>query len=239
MPTGNHENNAKHFMRILHNDQSLIAVEKPSGLLVHRSRLAKDSNTVKEIVEESMKIDNRLYSVHRLDRGTSGVLIFAKTQKSAAHLSAQFRENKIKKKYWAIARGYTPWSDKISRPVRDHRNRQIDTADTIYRTLGRREFPHPVGPYSTARYSWVEIMPVTGRYHQIRQHFHSISHPIIGDTVHGDGKHNRFFREHLKIERLCLICKEIEFTHPETEERIRVQSSHKSAHIFKLAHFIE
>jgi len=97
-------------------------------------------------------------------------------------------------------------------------------AVTEYRRWKTAELPFSIGPYSSARYSLVDIIPLTGRRHQIRRHFRHISHPVIGDTTYGDSRHNRFFREKFQMNRLLLLAGSLSFLHPYTGEPLCLES---------------
>lgn len=210
-------------MDILYLDDWLVAVHKPSGLLVHRSLIDKHE-TQFALQRVRDQLGRRVYPVHRLDKPTSGVLVFALDVETARTLTAQFKRGAVHKTYLALVRGYTEDRGLINHPLREELDAIADHAAdpakaaqpavTGYRCLGRVELPYAVGRYRTARYSLLELAPRTGRKHQIRRHLKHIFHPIIGDTTHGDGRHNRFFREHFDNQRLLLAATEIALQHP-------------------------
>jgi tRNA pseudouridine65 synthase len=199
--------------RVLYEDNSLIAIDKPSGILVHRTRISEDKTSVLQQLRD--QVGRRLFPVHRLDRGTSGVLLLAKTAAAAASLGAQFRTQAVNKTYQAIIRGYVEAEAEIDYALTNESGTTLNPAITRYRRLKQAEYSHPVGRYPTARYAWVEIVPQTGRFHQIRRHFSHIRHPVIGDKKHGDLHHNRFFREAWGIDRLLLHATALRFQTPE------------------------
>lgn len=207
--------------RIIYQDQWLIAVFKPVGMFVHRSRLNPYSEVLLQQVRDT--IGQRVYPVHRLDRATDGIVLFALSSTVSAKLNMSFRKGDLEKKYLAIVRGWTKESERI-----EYRVKMTDGPDkmgvTSYRRLGVVAFNTPLGRYNTARYSVVEVIPETGRWHQIRKHFHHISHPIIGDTSYGDSVHNRFFRDHLKVSRLLLSAVALSLNHPETGEKVALST---------------
>lgn len=194
---------------ILYEDDSLIAIHKPSGILVHRTGISEDTFFVLQLLRD--QIGARLYPVHRLDRGTSGVLLMAKTDEEAAFLGAQFRTQSVHKTYQAIVRGYVEEEAEIDYALSNEKKTTLNPALTRYRRLAQCEQAYAVGRYPTARYSWVEIQPQSGRFHQIRRHFSHIRHPVIGDKKHGDLHHNRFFREEWGIDRLLLHATRLSF----------------------------
>ncbi|MBK1643072.1 tRNA pseudouridine(65) synthase TruC [Thiocapsa imhoffii] len=218
-------------MDILYLDQTLVAVHKPAGLLVHHSRIDRHArHAAVQLVRD--QIGQRVYPVHRLDKPTSGVLLFALDPGTARALVEQFSAGHVRKQYLAIVRGYTQETGSIDTalterldPIADaqaDRDKAPQTASTQYRCLARVELPHPVGRYRTARYSLLELRPRTGRQHQLRRHLKHIFHPIIGDTTHGDGRHNRFFREHFDNQRLLLAATALQCLHPTSGEPLRI-----------------
>lgn len=208
---------------ILHRDDHLVAIHKPSGLLVHRSPISQDRVFVLQTLRD--QLGQRVYPVHRLDRATSGVLLFGLDPVSARALATQFESQKVSKTYRALARGWVDERGRIDHPLRDEEgSRGSQSAVTRYRCLHRVELPHAVDRYPTARYSLVEIEPLTGRRQQIRKHFKHISHHLIGDTTHGNGRHNRFFRDHFGIHRLMLTAQQLIFTHPVSGEQLELRA---------------
>lgn len=214
---------------ILYRDETLIAVHKPSGLLVHRTMLDRhETRFAVQIVRN--QIGRRVYPVHRLDRGTSGVLLFATDREVGQAVSAQFEAQAVEKNYLAIVRGHPPEVGSIAHPLTrqydDYEFRLPDAPGfsqlslTNYRRLAIAELPYCVDAYPTTRYALLELQPKTGRRHQLRRHLKHISHPIIGDATHGKGRHNRFFQEHFGSHRLLLACLEMRLTHPQSGEAL-------------------
>lgn len=206
---------------ILYEDEYFIAINKPEGMLVHRTRISEDTVFVMQTLRD--QIGAPVYTIHRLDRATSGVLVFGKSAEAAELLAAYFREKTIGKKYLAIVRGWTDETGTIDYAVRDQDkpNAELLEAVSHYRTLGRSEVPHAIGyKYKTARFSLVEVEPETGRRHQIRKHFAHILHPVIGDKRHGDNKHNVYFFNTLLLPRMLLHAAELSFEHPVSGERL-------------------
>lgn len=197
---------------ILFEDDHFVGINKPTGILVHRTPISEDKVFVLQLLRKQLQ--QRLYPVHRLDRATSGVLIFAKTSEAAAALAALFRTKQVQKTYLAVVRGFLETEGRIDYPLL-HENGQIrQEAITFYQNLAEVELPIPVGRYPTARYTLLKIWLETGRRHQIRRHFSHLRHPIIGDKRHGDVKHNKFFQEHFNLPRLLLHATRLEFQHP-------------------------
>ena len=210
---------------VLYRDEALIAVHKPSGLLVHRSELDRhETRFAVQIVRD--QIGQHVYPAHRLDRGTSGVLLFALDRDIARQLGEQFQTQQIDKTYLAIVRGYPDKVGAIDHPLTrqydDYEFRAADataeaqTALTRYRRLATVELPFAVDRYPTSRYALLELSPETGRRHQIRRHLKHIAHPIIGDATYGKGRHNRLFQERFGCRRMLLACTALRLTHPVT-----------------------
>nr|WP_206046756.1 tRNA pseudouridine(65) synthase TruC [Haliea sp. SAOS-164] len=218
---------------VLYRDEHLVAVHKPSGLLVHRSPIDRhETRFALQLVRD--QVGQRVYPVHRLDKPTSGVLLFALSPEIARELSTQFAEHSMGKTYLAVVRGYCPDSGSIDHPLTDKadaiadRNRSqprpAQSAHTDYRCLATVELPHAVDRYPQARYSLVELLPREGRRHQLRRHMKHIGHPIIGDAKYGKGVHNRFFREHYACERLLLACTGMDLLHPVSGEPLQLRA---------------
>ena len=220
-------------MDVLYIDDWLVAVHKPSGLLVHRSLIDKrETRFALQLVRD--QIGRRVYPVHRLDKPTSGVLLFALDAAVARELNAQFTAGQVRKTYRAIVRGYTDQAGVVDYPLHEELDKLVDgladpekaaqPAVTRYRSLAKVELAHPVGRYSTARYSLVELQPTTGRKHQIRRHLKHIFHPVIGDTTHGDGRHNQLFRRRFHNQRLLLAATALELIHPHAGARLTIKA---------------
>ncbi|WP_026464348.1 pseudouridine synthase [Adhaeribacter aquaticus] len=214
------------MLEIIYEDAHYVAINKPNGLLVHRTRIAEEK---KEFALQMLRdqLGYRLYPLHRLDRGTSGVLLFAKTSEAAAPLVQAFSDRQPDKIYYSIVRGYTPEGGTIDSPIRpdkDHQHKEAQDAITHFTRLATVELPIPVGPYQTARYSLVKIKPETGRMHQIRKHFAHLRHYIVGDKKHGDWRHNRMFLENLNSPYLLLHAASLTFEHPFIGEQIQIKA---------------
>lgn len=208
---------------ILYRDEWLVAVHKPSGLLVHRSPIAPESeNFALQIVRD--QIGQWVYPLHRLDRPTSGVLLFALDSETARLGGALFTERQVEKRYLAVVRGYTLEEETIDYPLREEPHLPEQQAVTRYRRLATVELPIPIGRYPSARYSLVEVWPETGRFRQIRKHFHHIFHPLIGDISHGEGRHNRLFREHFDSHRLLLYATDLHLSHPRSGNPLQLHA---------------
>lgn len=213
------------MLDILYEDSEFIAINKPEGMLVHRTRISEDTVFVMQRLRD--QIDAPVYGIHRLDRATSGVLIYGKSSAAAESLAEFFREKTIEKKYLAIVRGWTEDQGTIDYAVRDQDKPNAEYLEAVshYRTLGRSEVAHAIGyKYPTARFSLVEVELETGRRHQIRKHFAHILHPVIGDKRHGDNKHNRYFWDTLQLPRMLLHAWELNFIHPSTGAAVSIQA---------------
>lgn len=205
---------------ILLHDEHLVAINKPHGLLVHRSFIASD---VQEFAIQILReqIQQRVYPAHRLDRKTAGVLLFALNKESLVHLSKQFMEGGVEKSYLCVVRGYTPAKETINYPLMNDAGKLQD-AITHYETLGQGEIPYPLGKHATQRYSLVLAKPETGRMHQLRKHFSHIFHPIIADRPGGCNKQNRFFKETFAMDTMLLHAHRLTFTHPVSGQRVSI-----------------
>lgn len=224
-------------IEILYEDEHLVAIHKPAGLLVHRSYLARRERFFAMQLTRDL-VGCHVFPVHRLDRPTSGVLLFAKSSEVANALCEQFASHTIEKQYLALVRGNMHESgildyalkvelDELGDKNADP-NKAAQEAVTAYEPLLNTEIPYPSGRYPTSRFALVRLSPKTGRKHQLRRHMAHLRHPIVGDTTHGDGKQNAFFREHFGINRLWLIAKKLTFTHPITQTRLSIETELES-----------
>lgn len=210
-------------LQILYQDAHYVAIDKPPGLLVHRSPISRDRVFALQTLRD--QLGRRVYPVHRLDRATSGVLIFGLTADAARALADQFEARLVDKEYLAVARGWLDESGVIDHPVADEEGSGVaQAARTRYCGLAKVELPFAVDRYPSSRYSLLSVVPETGRRQQIRKHFKHISHHLIGDTTHGNGRHNRFFRSQFDIHRLLLMSRRLGFVHPYEGSRINVQA---------------
>ncbi|MBF7072263.1 tRNA pseudouridine(65) synthase TruC [Glaciecola sp. MH2013] len=217
------------MLNILHQDQHLVVVHKPANMLVHKSMIDRhETQFVMTILRD--QIGQYVYPVHRLDKPTSGVLMFALSSDVARLLAGLFENREVKKEYHAILRGFAPEQISIDYalkekhdPIADKhakKDKEAQSALTVLERVATLTVPEPVGRYPEARYSFVKLLPETGRKHQLRRHMAHIRHPIIGDTTHGDGKQNKFARTNLDFHQLALCATKLSFTHPITGEAI-------------------
>ncbi|HET9953746.1 MAG TPA: pseudouridine synthase [Polyangiaceae bacterium] len=189
-------------LEILYEDEDLVIVNKPSGLLVHRG-LAQDADTALFRVRDHFR--QRVYPAHRLDRGTSGALLFARHPTAMSSLGKLFECGAVEKSYWALVRGRPPESGIIDHPVPRAEGAERVPAVTRFRLLATSP---------RERCSLVEALPVTGRFHQIRRHLSHIHHPLVGDVNYGRGDINRKYRAEYGFHRLGLHAHRLAFTHP-------------------------
>ncbi len=221
-------------IKILYQSNHLIAVNKPAGMLVHRSWLDKHE-TVFLMQTLRDQIGQHVFPVHRLDRPTSGVMLFALNSDTARELAQQFEYKQVQKTYRAIVRGWTDDAGCIDYPLKEQldviadpfadADKPAQSAITEYRTLARVELPFVShARFPTSRYSLLHITPHTGRKHQIRRHLKHIFHPIIGDTTHGDLKQNKAVQKFCSVNRLLLHAESLVFRLPETDESICVHA---------------
>lgn len=221
-------------LTILHHDAWLVAIDKPAGLLVHRSPLDRhETRFAVQLLRD--QIGRHVHPVHRLDRGTSGVLLFALERDVARRLGEQFEAQAVDKTYLAVVRGHPPGHGRIEHALTrqhdayeflppGHDSAAAQAAVTEYRRLATAELPCRVDRYPTSRYALLEVRPLTGRRHQIRRHLKHIAHPIIGDATHGKGAHNRLFAERFGSRRLLLACTGLALTHPVTGETLTLRA---------------
>jgi tRNA pseudouridine65 synthase len=218
-------------LRVLHSDDSLIVFEKPAGLSVHPSeraiRLGQSRSEIDVIRILRSQSGREVFPVHRLDRATHGVMVMAFDGKTAGRLQEQIKGREFKKKYLLMCRGWLQDEGRIELPLESDPDREpviLQDARTDYSTLSRFEIDEPCGRYPSSRFSLVQASPVTGRYHQIRRHFKKISHPLIGDSMHGDGRQNRIWRGILGDPRLFLMSWTLQFRHPGTGKDLRFRA---------------
>jgi len=221
-------------LEILYRDEWLVAINKPAGLLVHRSMIDRHETRFALQMTRN-QIGQHVYPVHRLDKPTYGVLLFALDPDTARLMTEQFTARETTKRYLAVVRGHTAEEESINYPLKEVLDKKSDRksdpdkaaqqAITAYKRLATVELPYPVGRYETARYSLLKITPKTGRKHQIRRHMKHIFHPVVGDTTHGDGKHNQLFRGQFKCHRLLLAASSLSFKHPVSGKSVTIKAA--------------
>ena len=222
------------LLTILYQDEYLVAIDKPAGLLVHRSWL--DSNETQfamQMVRD--QIGQHVYPVHRLDRPTSGILLFALSSEVARKMSEVFQAHALTKRYLAVVRGWIDEAGTLDYALKQEldkiadknacQDKEAQEAITHYKPLHKVEIPYAVSKkHPTSRYCLMELEPQTGRKHQLRRHMKHLFHPIVGDTSHGDGRHNVFYRDHFQLPRLLLIAKSLSFKHPITNADVHIEA---------------
>jgi tRNA pseudouridine65 synthase len=219
------------MLPILYQDDHIVAIDKPAGLLVHRTVLDRhETRFAVQLLRD--QIGRHVWPVHRLDRGTSGVLLFALDAESLRAASARFEQGSVAKDYVAIVRGWPDMAGAIDHPLprildkgdRGHPDalNAPQVARTLYRCLTRCELAIADGRYMTSRYALVALHPETGRRHQLRRHLKHIAHPIIGDATYGKGPHNRAIALLSGHARLLLACTGLQLHHPVTGQLLRI-----------------
>lgn len=201
-------------IRLLFEDDRYIAVSKPAGLLVHKTPIdAYEDENLRDILRSHYS--GRLDPVHRLDKPTSGVIVFGKDTPAINACKTQFESRKTAKEYLALVRGHVHHEGGIAKPLPKGMDGPPKEARTEFKPLERCELQYPVSRYDSARFSLVKCVPHTGRYHQIRLHMRHFRHPIIGDSQHGDKHQNRAFATHVGIQGLMLHARRFAFAHPD------------------------
>ncbi|NRF15714.1 tRNA pseudouridine(65) synthase TruC [Vibrio coralliilyticus] len=221
------------MLDIVFQDEYFVAVNKPAGMLVHRSWLDKHET---QFVMQTLRdqIGQHVFPLHRLDRPTSGVLIFALSSGVASQVMPMFANHEMVKTYHAIVRGWIEETGRLDYALKveldkiadKHASQEKEAQEAItdYRSLAKTEIPYSTGKFPTTRYCLMELKPLTGRKHQLRRHMAHLRHPIVGDTTHGDGKHNKLFREVYDSHRLLLHASSLEFVHPFTNQTVLIKA---------------
>lgn len=201
-------------IRIVHQDDDIVVIDKPAGMLTHASSF--DRHTPSVLMVLGSMVGRPVYTVHRLDRMTTGLMVLALHREAAADLSAQFRDRETTKRYLALVRGHLDDHGEITTAVPRNIRGEAVEARTDYRTLGRGVVPEPVGRYEEAWLSLVELELHTGRSHQARRHLHQMNHPVLGDNKHGDKTYNRWAASLLGERHMYLRAWSLAFAHPRT-----------------------
>ncbi len=207
---------------IVWQDDACVVLIKPAGWLVHRTGL--DAGETRFVVQTLRdQLDRKVYPVHRLDKGTSGVMVMALTSEAASRMAQAFQSHVVHKRYLALVRGWAPEKVEVNHPLRPD-DAPVDAppqaAHTRFERIATLSLPVPVDRYDSTRASLVQAWPTTGRRHQIRRHLKHLAHPIIGDATHGKGAHNRWWAERWGVQRLWLHASELSMPHPFTQERM-------------------
>lgn len=221
------------MLEIIYQDEYFVAVNKPAGMLVHRSWLDKHET---QFVMQTLRdqIGQHVFPLHRLDRPTSGVLIFALSSEVASQVMPMFANHEMEKTYHAIVRGWILEEARLDYALKVEldkiadkhasQEKEAQEAVTDYKPLAQVEIPYSTGKFPTTRYCLMELKPLTGRKHQLRRHMAHLRHPIVGDTTHGDGKHNKLFRDVYDSQRLLLHASSLAFVHPFTKQPVLIKA---------------
>ena len=213
-------------LTILWQDEDMVAVHKPAGWLVHRTGLdAHETRFVMQTLRD--QLGRHVYPVHRLDKGTSGVLLMALHAEAARALCAVFEQHQVHKRYIAMVRGWPAAAQTVDHALRPDDappDAPAQPAQTAFRRLATLQLDVPVDRYPSTRVALVEALPLTGRRHQIRRHLKHIAHPIIGDATHGKGAHNRWWAQQLGQQRLWLHAASLQFVQPMSGQRLNLVS---------------
>ena len=211
------------MLELLFEDQDLVVINKPAGLLVHKTALAfgEEENALIQLRDQ---IGSWVAPVHRLDRATSGCLLFAKNEQILPQLKSLFMERDIHKTYLCVVRGIPAEKEAlIDHPLTSERSGKLQEAQSSYRVLAETEQPFDTtGRYPTSRYSLLEVELHTGRTHQIRRHMAHIRHYILGDRKHGDNKQNSYFETNFGLQNLLLHSWKLGFIHPLTQVSLQL-----------------
>ena len=232
-------------LTVLYRDEHLLAVHKPAGLLVHRSPIDKHETEFALQYARALNDGQHVYPVHRLDRPTSGILLFARDSDTARSLGLAMMAGEVAKTYLAMVRGWPPEHGEIDHPLREEpedrrlkgEEQPVRDALTYYRTLATTEIPVEIEKYPSSRYAVVELNPKTGRKHQLRRHMKHINHPIIGDANHGRGRHNRYFAERFGQGRLMLAATRMAFRHPVSGKPLTISAAPEASFLEVLSLF--
>jgi tRNA pseudouridine65 synthase len=202
-------------LAVLYRDDTLAVVDKPAGLMVHDSALARGET---DFAADRLRgqFGRPIFLVHRLDRATSGCLLLAFDRDTASALGKTLMSHAFEKYYWAVCRGWPDESFTVDHDLDGGPGKpQKKPAVTHFTRLATAELAQPSAGFETSRYALLLAQPQTGRFRQIRRHLKHVSHHLIGDTSHGDGRHNRAFRM-LGVHRMLLHARRLAFAHPHT-----------------------
>ncbi len=210
------------MLEIIYQDEYMVVINKPHGLLVHKSTIAADAT---EFAMQKLRdqIHKKVFPVHRIDRKTSGILLFGLSSDAAKNIQAQLEDNNTQKTYLAIVRGHFPDQIDVDYPLTNDSGK-VQEAFTSFKTLKRTELDIPFGKFPTSRYSLIEAYPKTGRMHQIRKHLNHLRHPIVGDRPHGCNKQNRLFKERWNMTTMLLHAQKLSIKHPYSEKIMNLEA---------------
>ncbi|RZA29886.1 MAG: pseudouridylate synthase [Lysobacteraceae bacterium] len=221
---------------VLHADDWLAVIAKPAGLMVHDSKLARgETDFAADRLRE--QFGRPIFLIHRLDRATSGCLLLAFDRETAAALGQTLMSQDVRKEYLAVCRGWPEASFTIDHPLDGGPGKPLKKpAVTHFTRLATGELPVPSNGFETSRYALLNCQLETGRFRQIRRHLKHAFHHLVGDTSHGDGRHNLQFRMR-GVHRMLLHASRLSFTHPVGGQRIAVAAPgdaewHKAMDLF-------
>jgi tRNA pseudouridine65 synthase len=210
-------------LEIVYEDQWIIAINKPAGLLVHRSYIATNTDIYAlQLLRD--QVGYHVFPIHRLDRKTSGILLFAKDKSFVQPFQEALSSSHSKKSYNAIVRGYFPNDRTVDYDLTNDKGK-TQSAITNFKLISITELDLPFGRFNTSRYSLIEAQPRTGRMHQIRKHLNHLRHPIIGDRPHGCNKQNKLFLEKWNLTKMLLHAKTLEIQHPYLNQNLSIKAS--------------
>lgn len=211
-------------LEILFEDEYIVAVNKPNNILIHYSHYARNIKDATLIDLLELQFNSRFFPLHRLDRKTSGIIVFAKEKEYIPLFQELFFKDEIEKTYLGIVRGHSPKTGTVESPVKNPDTKVYKEALTNYKTLESVTLDIPVHPYPQSRYSLIELKPKTGRMHQLRIHLNKISHPLVGDYKYGDRFHNRMFENNYDCHNLFLHAYTLQFIHPYSKEEVLIKA---------------
>lgn len=211
------------MLPIIYKDDFIVAINKPNGMLVHRTAIAADAKVFVLQELRNQLGGQKVYPVHRLDRKTSGVLLFGLTSAVVAKLQECLTNKTAQKRYLALVRGWFPETITVDYALTNDRGKRQE-AITQFRCLEQTEVSIPLGKHITSRYSLIEAFPQTGRQHQIRKHLNHLRHPIIGDRPHGCNKQNRLFLQRWNMKNMLLHAVSLDIPHPEFAKQLQLHA---------------
>lgn len=231
-------------LTLIHRDDQLLAVHKPAGLLAHRSPIDRHETAFALQFARELNGGEHVFPVHRLDRPTSGLLLFARDPDTASRLGQAFMAGAVRKTYLAMVRGWAPEAGVIDQPLRDKAIDRRDATEqalreavTRFERVATTEIPVHIERYPASRYSLLRLWPETGRQHQLRRHLQHISHPIVGDTNYGRTRHNHHFAERFPPGRLMLAATMLELDHPATGAPLTLRATPEASFLAVLSVF--
>ena len=208
---------------MVYEDDFCFVVNKPNNVVVHHSKYAGQLDEMSLVELLRLEGYETPIPVHRLDRKTSGLILFVKDATNARKFQQLFDGQLIQKEYRALLRGHLPVAGIIDTPVKNERGNHKE-ALTEFCCLEHFIRDYSIPPYEQQRYSLVEFVPKTGRMHQLRIHANKIAHPIINDPKYGNRHHNHYFQEVLGIPFLFLHAQKLAFKHPFTSDLVTIEA---------------